>query len=143
MDTLHVDAEFCERSRESQEIIKKVFNRLTENEYVQIRVKRQSKVPVHKQLDTLKQICALKESVVEKTRLINKIVNEVKSETLALFSIIRNYAVKFELRAVYNIWLSIMGRFVTPCMSKLIALDVEADTVEETDFDRKKKIIMW
>lgn len=39
MDVLNIANEFDMRSRQSENVIRKVFTRLTENEYVQIRVK--------------------------------------------------------------------------------------------------------
>jgi len=135
--SLNIANNFYERSRESENVLKKVYTRIIENEYVTLKLDNQFSSEKKSNDFLSSQISIVKKSISKISAKLSQ-VNEVHDEANSVFNLLRIHHVKVELIEIHNTWLYVLKYYVFPSIMKLKTIGDEAN--KNSDFNLCKKL---
>lgn len=126
---LNIANDFKIHTIKSVEEVKKLLNRLTENEYIVLRTNWQNRALEHRSKDLiLTHLNEVIKSFLRKRELLENRTN-VKSEVRAVFHFLRNQDTIFELCRIKSTWEESVRAYLIPCVNKINALSKECNEI--------------
>jgi len=131
---LNIVNNFYDRSRESVDVIRKLFTRITENEYVKLKTAWRNN---SNNSNASTQIFSQRELFWRNAKKPTLLANTIQNKAESLFPILRNPVVQHELYELHSTWICTLKWIVHPCMMKINAFFEESIAVPDSNLNKK------
>jgi len=131
---LNIANHFYDRSRESVDVIRKLFTRIKENEYVKLKTAWRNN---SNNSNASTQIFSQRELFLRNIKKPTLLANTIQNKADSLFPLLRNPVVQHELYDLHSTWIYTFKWIVHPCMMKINAFFEENIAVPDSNLNRK------